>query len=256
MSWSLLFGVVLYLKVTFGISSPDIYVANETTFNCSQALIKQSNYLFSELENARGVKNLILTEESQRLLYEFREQAVLRLMRIRGECKLKSPIPILRVRLEPMIDVAVTVLAEMIEMDAFQGRMRQLRGILRPQCVVMKVDSYLASLFFQGVTLEETSYSNNAMTMVQNEWVYGFGSGMNSIIMDANSESMVDVYTEISCPEGGVRYEVPIGITSIGDIRHVLSGAVERGGLGAISGRRFMTASFVASTFPTLSELM
>lgn len=235
----------------------NINVTRETTINCSDALTERSNDLLSTVGDGQVIRNLILTNDSQRALFEFRQGMGMQLMQARGECGYKGPISLLRVQLEPWLDLKVQLYAEMVEHDALRGRWRHLSGVLSPQCVIMKVDSPTPSLFLRGVTLEELDFNNGLSTAFHNDWMYGVGSGMASLMIDASSESLVMMFAELSCPdkEAFTRYVIPIGMASVGDIRHALSEERENGGVGAIHGRRFMTASLEADSIQTSSGI-
>lgn len=218
----------------------------ETEVNCSNILLTRSNDLLSTLRNVDTVKTLLLKNETQQLLFEFRKGLGTQWMQARGECGHKEPIPLLKVGLDQKLELKVHVYAEMAEQDDFRGRLRYLSGVVSPQCAIVRVNNQVASLFFlRGVMLAESHLNNAWETAFHHDWMYGIGSGMRSIVIDTDSDSFVNIFAELSCPNEKThsRYAIPIGMAQVGDIRQVLSNTSENGGLGAIYGRRFMTAS-------------
>lgn len=229
----------------------------ETVVNCSDTLITRSNDLLSTLGNVDAVKTLLLTNETQQLLFEFRKGLGTQWMQARGECGHKEPILLLKVGLDQKFDLKAHVYAEMVERDDFRGRLRYLSGLVSPQCVIVRVNNQVVSLFFlRGVMLVESHLNNAWETAFHHDWIYGIGSGMRSIVIDTDSESFVKIFAELSCPDGKThsRYVIPIGMAQVGDIRRVLSNTHDNGGLGGIYGRRFMTASLDANSISMVSS--
>lgn len=230
------------------ITKDNLVRTDETTANCSNILITRSNDLLSTLKSVDAVKTLILTTETQRLLFDFRKGLGIQWMQAKGECAHKEPVPFLKVR-ESKMDLKVHIYAEMVEQDAFRGRSRYLCGVVSPRCTIVRVNSQVASLFFlRGVTFEESRFDDVWGSAFHHDWMYGVGSGMSSLMIDTDTDSIVTVFAELLCPgeETLSGYVIPIGESSVGDIRRVLSDTWENGGLGAIHGRRFMTASLDA----------